>query len=44
MDADAALMELSAEQRAAEKATEVQEELDTAVLENKAHKRELRAA
>ena len=44
VDADAALMELSAEQRAVEKATEVQEELDTAVLENEALKRELRAA
>ena len=44
MDANAALMELSAEQRAVEKATEVQEEVDTAVLENEALKRELRAA
>ena len=44
LDADAGLMELSAEQRAVEKATEVQEELDTVALENEALKRELRAA
>ena len=44
VDADAGLMELSAEQSAVEKATEVQEELDTAALENEALKRELRAA
>ena len=45
VDADAGLvMEMSAEQRAVEKATEVQEELDTVALENEALKRELRAA
>ena len=45
VDADAdLLMELSAEQRAVEKATEVQEELDTVALENRALKEELHAA
>ena len=45
VDADAGLlMELSAEQRAVEKAMEVQEELDTVALENRALKEELRAA
>ena len=45
LDADAGLVqEMSAEQRAVEKATEVQEELDTVALEDEALKRELRAA
>ena len=45
MDTDVGLvMEMSAEQRAVEKATEVQEELDTVSLENEALKKELRAA
>ena len=45
LDTDAGLVqEMSAEQRAVEKATEVQEELDTVALENEALKRELKAA
>ena len=45
VDADAALLqELSTEKRAVEKATEVQEEMDTIALENQALKEELRAA
>ena len=44
LDADASLMELSAEQRAVEKALEVQEELDTTTLENEVLRRELTLA